>query len=110
MAPEQVRGKVSAATDVFALGHLALFAATGHTAFGEGNADVLFYRLLHEPPDLDGCPGELRDLIANCLAKNPDDRPSCRGGHRLRRRRPAGPDDAPGRPVLAPAARRAEPG
>jgi eukaryotic-like serine/threonine-protein kinase len=36
MAPEQIRGKVSEATDVFGLGHLALYAATGHTAFGDG--------------------------------------------------------------------------
>lgn len=75
MAPEQVRGKVSAATDVFALGHLALFAATGHNAFGEGNTDALFYRLLNEPPDLDGCPVELRAIIAHCLARDPADRP-----------------------------------
>ena len=76
MAPEQVRGKVSGATDVFALGHLALFAATGHNAFSEGNTDALFYRLLNEPPDLRGCPGELRAIVANCLAKDPADRPS----------------------------------
>jgi hypothetical protein len=76
MAPEQVRGTVSEATDVFALGHLALFAATGHNAFNEGSTDALFYRLLNDPPDLDGCPGELRPIIASCLAKNPADRPS----------------------------------
>jgi eukaryotic-like serine/threonine-protein kinase len=75
MAPEQVRGKVSEATDVFALGHLALFAATGHNAFSEGNTDALFYRLLNEPPDLEGCPAELRAIVANCLAKDPADRP-----------------------------------
>jgi hypothetical protein len=76
MAPEQVRGRVSTASDVFALGHLALFAATGHNAFSQGHADALFYRLLNEPPDLDGCPGELRAIIAHCLAKNPADRPA----------------------------------
>jgi serine/threonine protein kinase len=76
MAPEQVRGYVSAASDVFALGHLALFAATGHNAFSEGHTDALFYRLLNEPPDLTGCPDELRGLVARCLAKNPADRPS----------------------------------
>ena len=75
MAPEQVRGRVSEATDVFALGHLALFAATGHSAFGADNADALFYRLLNEPPDLEGCPGELRAIVANCLTKDPVARP-----------------------------------
>jgi hypothetical protein len=76
MAPEQVRGTVTEATDVFALGHLALFAATGHTAFSEGDGDALFYRLLNDRPNLDGCPGELHAVIASCLAKNPADRPS----------------------------------
>ena len=75
MAPEQVRGKVTEATDVFALGHLGLLAATGHNAFGEGNPDALFYRILNEPPDLEGCPGELRDIVARCLAKDPAERP-----------------------------------
>jgi hypothetical protein len=76
MAPEQVRGTVSEATDVFALGHLALFAATGHNAFSDGSTDALFYRLLNERPNLDGCPGELRAVIASCLAKDPAERPS----------------------------------
>ena len=76
MAPEQVRGKVSEATDVFALGHLALFAATGHSAFSVGNTDALFYCLLNEPPDLEGCPGELRPIVASCLAKDPAGLPS----------------------------------
>jgi serine/threonine protein kinase len=33
IAPEQVRGTVTEATDVFALGHLGSFAATGHSAW-----------------------------------------------------------------------------
>ncbi len=61
---------------MFALGHLALFAATGHNAFSEGHTDALFYRLLNEPPDLGGCPGELREIVARCLAKDPADRPT----------------------------------
>ncbi|GAA0221217.1 hypothetical protein GCM10010492_19170 [Saccharothrix mutabilis subsp. mutabilis] len=76
MAPEQVRGRpATRATDVFALGQLAVFAATGHTAFGEGNPDALFYRILNEPPDLADCPPDLRPVVERCLAKDPDDRP-----------------------------------
>nr|BFE52098.1 hypothetical protein GCM10017745_55250 [Saccharothrix mutabilis subsp. capreolus] len=76
MAPEQVRGKpATRATDVFALGQLAVFAATGHTAFGEGNSDALFYRILNEPPDLADCPPDLRPVVERCLAKDPADRP-----------------------------------
>jgi Protein kinase domain len=75
MAPEQIRGKVTEATDVFGLGHLAVFAATGHAAFGEGTAETLFYRILNEPPDLDDCPAELRPVVQRCLAREPADRP-----------------------------------
>ncbi|WP_051772985.1 serine/threonine-protein kinase [Saccharothrix sp. NRRL B-16314] len=77
MSPEQVRGRsATTATDVFALGQLAVFAATGHTAFGEGNQDALFYRILNEPPDLDDCPAEVRAIAERCLEKDPDKRPT----------------------------------
>jgi serine/threonine protein kinase len=77
MAPEQVQGRsATTATDVFALGQLAVFAATGHTAFGEGNQDALFYRIRNEPPDLDDCPAELRAIASRCLEKDPDKRPT----------------------------------
>jgi serine/threonine protein kinase len=76
MAPEQIRGRLATpATDVFGLGHLAVFAATGHTAFGEGNQDALLYRIIHEHPDLDDCPQEVRDIALRCLAKDPNERP-----------------------------------
>ena len=35
----------------------------------------MHYRVLHEPPDLNGCPPRLRALIEPCLAKQPADRP-----------------------------------
>jgi serine/threonine protein kinase len=76
MAPEQIRGRsATPATDVFGLGHLAVFAATGHTAFGEGNQDALMYRIIHEHPDLDDCPQEVRGIALRCLAKDPNERP-----------------------------------
>ncbi|CCH30828.1 serine/threonine-protein kinase [Actinosynnema sp. NPDC047251] len=77
MAPEQVRGRsVTPAVDVFALGHLAVFAATGRSAFGEGNREAMFFRILGEPPDLAGCPERIRPLVLRCLAKEPAERPS----------------------------------
>lgn len=76
MAPEQIRGhSASPATDVFALGNLAVFAATGRTAFGEGNPDALFYRVINEEPQLGGCSTELRAIVERCLAKAPEERP-----------------------------------
>jgi len=77
MAPEQALGtSVQPATDVFALGALAFFAATGRSPFGEGNDLGMLYRVINEEPDLDGCPDELRDLVARCLAKDPQQRPT----------------------------------
>ena len=34
--------------------------------------------MVHEPPTLDGVPDELQPLIASCLAKEPEDRPTAR--------------------------------
>lgn len=77
MAPEQVAGRaVTPGTDVFALGHMVLFAATGHTAFGEGHHAAIFHRIANEQPNLTDCPEELRLVVETCLAKNPDDRPT----------------------------------
>lgn len=77
MAPEQVRGgEVTPAADIFALGGLAAFAATGRPPFGLGSEEPVLYRVLHEEPDLAGCPEGLRSLLAECLAKDPSVRPS----------------------------------
>jgi serine/threonine protein kinase len=77
MAPEQIRDMpVTPAIDVFALGSLAAFAVLGRPAFGEGHSAAVAYRVLHEPPDLDGCPPQLRTLIEHCLAKDAAARPA----------------------------------
>jgi serine/threonine protein kinase len=77
MAPEQVAGMaVSPAIDVFALGSLAAYAATGLAPFGEGAMEAVMYRVMHEQADLSRCPPPLRDLVQRCLAKEPADRPS----------------------------------
>ena len=76
MAPEQARGQpTTPPVDVFALGSLATYAAAGRPPFGSGAALAVLYRVLNEPPDLDGCPPDLRPLIARCLAKDPALRP-----------------------------------
>jgi eukaryotic-like serine/threonine-protein kinase len=76
MAPEQIRGRsATPAVDVFALGNLAVFAATGRTAFGDGNQNAMLYRIINEPPDLAACPPALRTIVERCLAKEPGDRP-----------------------------------
>jgi hypothetical protein len=77
MAPEQILGRpVSPALDVFALGALAAYAASGRAPFGENHLAAVSYRVLHEPPDLGGCPPPLQGLIGWCLAKDAAARPS----------------------------------
>ncbi|WP_217369409.1 serine/threonine-protein kinase [Nonomuraea antri] len=79
MAPEQALGHPSTpAIDVFALGGLIHYAATGRPPFGEGPDAAVLYRVVHDEPQLDGCPPQLRDLVAHCLAKNPAQRPTPR--------------------------------
>ncbi|MFF3497864.1 serine/threonine-protein kinase [Streptomyces sp. NPDC003247] len=76
MSPEQASGKpVTPASDVFALGQVAAFAARGTGAYGDGPSHAVLYRIVHEEPDLTGLPEQL-GFIARCLAKDPAERPS----------------------------------
>ncbi|WP_262012878.1 protein kinase domain-containing protein [Micromonospora sp. Mcm103] len=78
MSPEQLRGERSTpATDVFALGSVVAFAATGTAPFRAGSSAELVYRITQGEPHLDGIadPG-LRELISRCLNKEPELRPT----------------------------------
>ncbi|MFC1441725.1 protein kinase [Streptacidiphilus sp. N1-10] len=77
MSPEQIEGSaVTPATDVFSLGAVLAFAATGAGPFGEGATPALLYRVVHSEPRLEGVPEEVRGLIGACLAKEAAARPS----------------------------------
>lgn len=81
MAPEQAQAvkHLTPAADVFSLGAMLSFAATGTAPFGEGSGADLFYRIVHREPDLDAVAeldAELAEVIASCLAKDPGERPS----------------------------------
>ncbi|MFI1337237.1 serine/threonine-protein kinase [Streptomyces sp. NPDC020845] len=76
MSPEQAIGREAGPpTDVFSLGSVLNFAATGRGPFGEGPTHALLFRVVHEPPDLGGLPQSLRTLVEACLAKSPESRP-----------------------------------
>ncbi|WP_031083653.1 serine/threonine protein kinase [Streptomyces sp. NRRL WC-3549] len=75
MAPEQASGgEITAATDVFALGQTAAFAALGRPLYGDGPAVNVLYRIVHSEPDLSLLPESLRPLFARCLAADPAER------------------------------------
>ncbi|WP_432102941.1 serine/threonine-protein kinase [Streptomyces sp. bgisy091] len=77
MAPEQIRGQdISGAADVFSLGAVLAYAATGTAPFPGDSSAVLLYKVVHEEPELGDLEGELRDLVAGCLAKDPAARPA----------------------------------
>ncbi|MGW2938232.1 hypothetical protein ACWDA7_42085, partial [Streptomyces sp. NPDC001156] len=76
MSPEQVTGEtVGPASDVFSLGAVLAFAATGVGPFGTGSALAVNFRAVYQEPDLGGLPPGL-DVIGQCLAKDPGKRPT----------------------------------
>ena len=77
MSPEQILGKgVAGAADVFSLGAVLVYAATGQSPFPGDSSAALLYKVVHEEPRLGALEGELRELGARCLAKDPADRPT----------------------------------
>ncbi|UZK54978.1 serine/threonine protein kinase [Streptomyces drozdowiczii] len=77
MAPEQIRGTaISGAADVFSLGAVLAYAATGSAPFLGDSSAVLLYKVVHEEPELGELEGALRETIAACLAKDPERRPT----------------------------------
>ncbi|MFI6439369.1 PQQ-binding-like beta-propeller repeat protein [Streptomyces sp. NPDC050759] len=78
MAPEQFSRphEVGSAVDVFSLGAVLVYAATGHSPFEAENAYLAAYNTVHGEPRLGGLPEQLRPLVSRCLAKEPADRPT----------------------------------
>jgi serine/threonine protein kinase len=77
MSPEQAQGDaVGPASDIFSLGSVLAFAATGVSPFGGGEAFAVGFRVVHGEPDLSRVPASLRPVIDACLVKDPDARPA----------------------------------
>ncbi|QWB23818.1 MULTISPECIES: serine/threonine-protein kinase [Streptomyces] len=77
MSPEQILGKgVTGAADVFSLGAVLAYAATGRPPFPGDSSAALLYKVVHEEPELGLLDGELRSLTAACLTKDLAARPA----------------------------------
>ncbi|MFI6082460.1 PQQ-binding-like beta-propeller repeat protein [Streptomyces sp. NPDC051217] len=77
LTPEQLEGEVPGPpSDIFVLGLLLAYAATGTTPLTKGPAESAIERLAYGTAELDGVPQELRPLVARCLAKEPGERPT----------------------------------
>ncbi|WP_093799068.1 PQQ-binding-like beta-propeller repeat protein [Streptomyces sp. Wb2n-11] len=77
LTPEQLTGREPGpASDIFVLGLLLAYAATGATPLAAGPEGAAAERIAHAEPELAAVPQELRALIARCLAKSPTDRPA----------------------------------
>ncbi|WP_329340063.1 PQQ-binding-like beta-propeller repeat protein [Streptomyces sp. NBC_00663] len=77
VSPEQIRngGKVGPPSDVFSLGAVLAYAASGREPFGEGQDSVILLRILTRDFDLTGVPEELLPLVEACLRDEPGQRP-----------------------------------
>ncbi|WP_405939514.1 serine/threonine protein kinase [Streptomyces sp. NBC_00726] len=80
MAPEQVRGETAVPkSDVFTLGCVLTYAATGTLPFGHGasNQHAIMYRIAEAKPELERVrDADLKELIARLLVKPIEERPS----------------------------------
>lgn len=77
LTPEQLAGEAAGpSSDLFVLGLLLAYAATGSTPLAAGDPAGAAERIAAGDPELDDVPDSLRDLVARCLAKDPADRPT----------------------------------
>jgi serine/threonine protein kinase len=77
MSPEHAIGSATGPpSDIFSLGSVLMFAATGNEPFGPGTAPAVLYRVVHEQADTRPLAPQLRPLVERCLAKDPRQRPT----------------------------------
>ncbi|MFG2639389.1 PQQ-binding-like beta-propeller repeat protein [Streptomyces sp. NPDC048370] len=77
MSPEQLStpARVRASSDVFSLGSVLAFAATGRGPFDADSHYMTAYRVVSEAPDIRALTDSLRDVVGACLAKEAEARP-----------------------------------
>ena len=78
MSPEQAQGReVGPPSDIFGLGAVLTFGATGEGPFGDStDIAALLYRVVYGEPNTSGLPADIRPLVERCLDKDPRRRPT----------------------------------
>ncbi|WP_432147083.1 protein kinase domain-containing protein [Streptomyces sp. bgisy084] len=78
MSPEQLQAPrdVGPRSDVFSLGTLLAYSATGHGPFDAESPYIAAFQVVHREPSLEDVPAALRTVVESCLAKEPNGRPS----------------------------------
>src|SRR6185437_5740633 len=77
MSPEQAQVQnVGPSSDLFSLGCVLAFAATGTPPFNGDNPASILYRIVSAEPDLNAIPPQFRQVVQACLKKNPAERPT----------------------------------
>ncbi|PSM44612.1 serine/threonine protein kinase [Streptomyces dioscori] len=77
LSPEQAQGRrIGPPSDIFSLGCVLAYAATGRRPFGSGPVDAMLFRTVYDPPDLDGIPQALLPVVQACVSKDAESRPT----------------------------------
>ncbi|WP_433700197.1 WD40 repeat domain-containing serine/threonine protein kinase [Nocardiopsis sp. CA-288880] len=77
MSPEQTNGsRVGPASDMFSLGTVLAYAATGTNPFSGATMAETVHRLISPPPDPGDVDVNVRDLVIACWNHHPDQRPN----------------------------------
>jgi ABC-type oligopeptide transport system substrate-binding subunit/predicted Ser/Thr protein kinase len=77
MAPEQIAGQAAGPpADVFAWAGTIVYAATGSPPFGQDSIPAVMNRIINREPSLGMLMGPLREVVASCLVKDPQRRPT----------------------------------
>ncbi|MGC4936385.1 protein kinase domain-containing protein [Kribbella sp. DT2] len=76
LSPEQITGgAIGPASDLFSLGGVLVFAASGQGPFGRGPLSVLMHRVVHEEPLIPSLPDDVAGVVRGCLQRKPEQRP-----------------------------------
>lgn len=92
LPPEVARGyEPGSPADIFGLGAVLTYAATGHGPFGTGASSELVRRMRQDEPDLAGVPDDLLEVVAACVRAGAGERPTLAA---VRRRLSSGRTDS----------------